>query len=770
MQRYRSLLSAIAIAIGISGELCAQRIDRSTQPIASEGSESIQQSTAQPSELWSPKGLSTRSRQLEYRPENDVVTVAQNASPASADRPDVKKVDPSLFRDPAIEPVKNLPTDYPPVRHRIYPDSSPCPKPENPDDDTAVIVLVQREPDRVASRNIKPEPTPEPLPERLFPEPRVASLHTFQAPTASPVQPAPTATQVSMAPRSQLHPPVVAPQNTEPQLPAELLPPLRSVSPQGQQAAVPLPPGNPEAAPAATDELLLVPIDTPWWEALVARPLRPDTSPLSVTLEQLIVGALNHSNQIKVFSKLPLIRATTVGEADAAFDWNSFLSNRWDDISDPVGSTLTVGGNATRFNDHNLSGAAGLRRQTHSGAQVEMSQRLGWQDNNSNFFVPAPQGTSQLTLRMSQPLMRGRGTVYNNSITVLAQIDRRQADDEFQRQLQGHLLEVMRSYWELYLERGVLLQKLQSYQRAAEIARQLELRAQLDASESQLVSAQATLAQRRSDLFRAQSAVVNAESKIRALVNDPALDTSDACELIPAEPPSIETYLVDMELQRALAVQNRPEISQAIKQIKSASVRLNMSKHELLPVLNLVTEAYVSGLQGDGDVAASLARQFDTGAGSYGVGFEYELPVGNRGAKFRNRRRMLELSQLQYQYKSTLSTVQLEVEIAVRELQTSQREMTAKFEAQQARTRQLETLMQRWQRNMNDAVTGSFALENLLDAQERVAQAEFEYLQSQLTYNLSIGNLHRATGTLLQSEEVSQYRVSDFEPARGTAR
>ncbi|WP_218934232.1 TolC family protein [Rosistilla ulvae] len=505
---------------------------------------------------------------------------------------------------------------------------------------------------------------------------------------------------------------------------------------------------------SSTSSRLLVAGELPWWQSLVARPLRPEATPLPVDLEQLIVSALNHSYQIKVFSKLPQIRETAVGEADAAFDWIAFLNNRWDDVSDPVGSSLTVGGNGTRFNDHNLNGSAGLRRQTRSGAQVEMSQRLGWQDNNSNFFVPAPQGTSRLTMRFTQPLLRGRGADYNNSLILLAQIDRRQADDEYQRQLQGHLLEVVRSYWELYLERGVLLQKLKSYQRAAEITRRLELRAQLDASETQLVSAQATLAQRRSELFRAQAAVVNAESKIRALVNAPQLDTSDTCELIPSAPPSLESYHVDMQQQRALAIQCRPEVAQAIKQIKSASVRLKMSKHELLPVLNLVTEAYVSGLQGQGDIPASLSRQFDTGAPSYGVGLEYELPIGNRTAKYRNRRRMLELRQLNAQYQSTLSTVQLEVEVAVRELQTSQRELAAKHEAQQARTRQLQSLTERWHRNINDSVTGSFALENLLDAQDRVTQAEFEYLQSQLTFNLSIGNLNRATGTLLESVPV----------------
>ena len=47
----------------------------------------------------------------------------------------------------------------------------------------------------------------------------------------------------------------------------------------------------------------------------------------------------------------------------------------------------------------------------------------------------------------------------------------------------------------------------------------------------------------------------------------------------------------------------------------------------------------------------------------------------------------------------------------------------------------------------------------MLIAQERLAQSEFEYLQSQLTYNLALVNLKKATGTLLQYEQVAVGRA-----------
>ena len=492
-----------------------------------------------------------------------------------------------------------------------------------------------------------------------------------------------------------------------------------------------------------------------WWSELVSESMRSHADPLPLGLHDLLLRTISHSKQVKVFSELPLIRETAIGQADAAFDWYAFLDTRWDDRSDPVGNSLTVGGTGNRFNDHNWTGNGGIRRKTRAGGQLEVAQRFGWQDNNSTFFVPAPQGTSRLTLGFSQPLLRGRGQVYNESLTVLAQIDKRVADDEFRRQLESHLLEVTRAYWALYLERALLLQQLESFRRAAAIASELERRKDVDASPSQVVTARASVTQRRADLYRARAAVKNAEARIRALVNDPGLATFDVLEIVPTDPPATIDYPVDLYASLATAVQSRAEVDQALKQIKAACVRLNMAKHELLPILNLVTETYVSGLEARGDIPASYVRQFDTGAPSYGIGFQYEVPVGNRAASYRHRRRRHELRQLQNQYETTLATVKLEVEVAVRELETSGKELSAKHLALEARRLQLETLTQRWKRLTGEDVAASLALENLLLAQDRLVESEGEYLQSQLTYSLAITNLHRATGTLLLAENIS---------------
>ncbi len=51
-----------------------------------------------------------------------------------------------------------------------------------------------------------------------------------------------------------------------------------------------------------------------------------------------------------------------------------------------------------------------------------MSQRVGRQRQNSEFFTPNPQGNSRLELQYRQPVMNGAGAVVNESQIVQAQV------------------------------------------------------------------------------------------------------------------------------------------------------------------------------------------------------------------------------------------------------------------------------------------------------------------------------------------------------------
>ena len=491
-----------------------------------------------------------------------------------------------------------------------------------------------------------------------------------------------------------------------------------------------------------------------WWGDLVRRKQRTTNSQLNISLNSLLLGALNHSAQIQLLSEDPLISETEITTADAAFDWTTFLDARWDDLSEPVGSTLTTGG-PDRLRDHNANVEFGVRRRNTIGGEIEIGQRLGHQNNNSIFFVPNDQGTARLTLSYTQPLLRGAGRAYNTSLTVLAKLKTGVSRNEFERQLQDQLLDITQSYWNLYFERGKLLQQQRLLQYGIEILEELDSRKDLDALQSQIVRARAAVENRRAQLIRSRLSIKIAEARIRALVNDPGLGDTLSTELIPQEELLDAPFPVDLKSAVSQAFQYRPEMSAALTQIKAASVRMSMSKTETLPLLNLILESYVFGLEGDSDVGEAFTDQFFEGEPSYGVGIQYEYPIWNRAASSRLQKRRLELRRLQHQLRSTMETLKLEVEVAVHELNAAFESLPAKRRAMEAAAEEVDYLKDRWQLLPVDNGSASLLLEDLLDAQDRLTEAEQSMLQSSLEYSLSQVTYKRAIGTLLNQNGVA---------------
>ncbi len=330
-------------------------------------------------------------------------------------------------------------------------------------------------------------------------------------------------------------------------------------------------------------------------------------------VQSLVLDALRHSPHVRAISNNHAISKTAIIEAAAAFDVHTFMESKFLHTNEPVGNTLTTGG-PPRFLEDNWNLSAGLRKKNAWGGAVEISQRVGLQNNNSVFFLPPDQGNARLSLNFSQPLLNGAGRPYNCGLVVLANIDAGIALAQTSQELQEHLIQVNRAYWELYLQRAALLQKQRLYERARIIETELDGRQGFDSLQSQVMRARAAVSARVRGHDPGRSSHHERPGSTPRLVNAPHMMCDAHLEFIPIEPPT-EQY-IDVEVCDALAtaVRNRPEIDQAMKHIQAANVRLNISRNELLPVLNLVLETYISGLQGSSDIGQALADQATTGA------------------------------------------------------------------------------------------------------------------------------------------------------------
>lgn len=524
------------------------------------------------------------------------------------------------------------------------------------------------------------------------------------------------------------------------------------------------------ALPRESGQLVELPRDyAPWWEEVINKPLRsaPATHPINV--ESLIFSAIQHSPQVTAFRIDPIIRETQILEEAAEFDWQSFLETKFDDSNDPIGNSLTTGDNSDRFTEKHLTSRFGVEKRLAQGGTFDVTQNFGMQDNNSTFFTPRQQGTSRLELNFTQPLLRGAGQTYNESRTILAMLDHQISEDELQDSLQDHLLKVYTTYWNLYRARAVRLQKERLLRRAIDVEQKLTARQGIDSVRRQVLRARAAIASRRSEIARADMEVRNAESRLRLLVNSPGLKQSTVVELLPVEAPMSEYLTVSMRGSVETALQNRPDIRRAITQMKETAVRLEVSKNELLPKMDLVLGTYVAGLRGKNQVDTAWTEQFRDGRPGYTVGLMVQYPLGNRAAKARYAKREWEVAKTLKEFEASVESGMSEVELAVREFETSYQEMLSRFQSMIAADTEANYLLERWKLLPGTDQTTSFLLEDLLDAQERVAMEEQEFVEAQVTYVLSVVRLKRASGILL-SCDCGNSPVSFMTPApRGLA-
>ncbi len=233
-------------------------------------------------------------------------------------------------------------------------------------------------------------------------------------------------------------------------------------------------------------------------------------------------------------------------------------------------------------------------------------------------------------------------------------------------------------------------------------------------------------------------------------MNSPTLLCNREAELIPVEQPYADQLLTpDLGSSLVTAINQRPEVDRAMSEIEAARVRLNMARNELQPVLDFVLESYVSGLRGDLDIGRSWTDQFSTGEPTMTAGFVYELPIRQRAARAQQLRRLAEIRQLTADFRDLTESIHADVEVAVREVDTSYRLLQAKYDSLAAAGMNAQSLHRRWETLPGDDRAASLLLQDLLDAQDRVLAQEASLVQSQTAYVISLTRYKRATGQLL---------------------
>lgn len=491
--------------------------------------------------------------------------------------------------------------------------------------------------------------------------------------------------------------------------------------------------GSPEAGRA---------IAAPRLEKPPSPPAPPSPEAYALSLYEAVALALKRNKKIQVASFRPPQAVEDLKAARSVYDPVVFSGGNLQRVKRPIQSVLDTGSILEdKLIEDRWYLQVGVKKAFLTGGTVAIAQENDRLDSNSLLVVPNPQVPGRMVVEVNQPLLKGVFDKPNRAAIKIAKLNVGISQEEFRQVAMDVVAEVIRAYWQLFLERQVVDINRKNLNWAEEVYRREKVRMQRGLSKQLDVDrALAAMELRRGDLMRAQTRVQIVTEQLKLLLDLSGLLPATAREIIPVDRPDLRPVQVNREEAVATALQQRPEVERAQKAVEVGEVRRDLASHNRLPKLNAKFRFTRYGL--GGNLGNSLDSVYSENNNSWLAGVELEYPLGNRGPEAEYRKRLMEYKQAAADLKRIKDQVVNEVEVALQELELARKELGTTRQAQEAAARVVQSENALFE-------LGQRTNEELLRAQDLLAVAAREHVRAMANYTISLASLARARGTLL---------------------
>ena len=469
---------------------------------------------------------------------------------------------------------------------------------------------------------------------------------------------------------------------------------------------------------------------------------------VGITLQRAIHDATINNLLIQQERMIPAIRESLLEQAEAVFDAVFFHSAQYSKLDTPRPIAVTGLSFLGATQSEQGTFTTGIRKLMTTGGQITAKTTLSPEFSNPSSFNAAGGFRyygANIELAITQPILRNFGADVNRAQIELSENALISSETDLHSRLLELVQAVEESYWTLVFQRQRLLVRQRELKRTQETRDRIKLRLPFDARQSQFTEANSQVESVRAEVIRARNDIRRASDAIKRLINSSDLPVSSELQLLPMETPAdvaIEFSLIDAV---ASALQNRPEVQNALLQIEDATIRQRVADNQRLPLLDLAATIRYSGT---GRSSGTAYKDVATGdIIEYIFGANFEIPIGNRQAQSAYKQRQLERRQTLINYQRVTQDVVIEVKNALRDLRMDYELIAAQRSARRAAADNVRTLMA--QEEVGEALTPEFS-NRKLEALRRLAASELNELQSLIDYNIAISEYHRATGLLLK--------------------
>ena len=486
-----------------------------------------------------------------------------------------------------------------------------------------------------------------------------------------------------------------------------------------------------------------------WWPMEASGSILPDREAIPIELSETVVRCLHQSPAIAAVSRDVAIARERIIQEDAAFDSRFILGGGGGRTNDPVGNTLVTGG-PSRLNETSFDASGGLSQRTRGGTAWKLDQELGLLDSNSQFFTPRRQGNARMTLSITQPLMAGRGEMYNTRLIVQARIDSGLTWQRMRRDVIDRIVRVQNQYLRLCEARAHAVVQAGLVRRGHEVNAIILARGDLDIGALEVAKVEGRVTSR---VDRHRQDVADIRQGQSALVTLAGYDAIEASilnrEWIPMPPMGELDPPPTLPVAVERAIQHRPQVLSATKELDAAALGVRVSRHELKPKLDAVIGGYLAGLNGRNAAFRSFGDQFFQSGPGVSATVAYERPQGNRVAKSRYRSSRLRYHKAVELLDESVRSVTQEVHASLVRVETADELFALKQQSLLASIREEEILTERYRLLGSDGGPAGLALESLLEAQQRSTDAQRAFISAAMMRYAARLDLQNAMGTVL---------------------
>lgn len=462
---------------------------------------------------------------------------------------------------------------------------------------------------------------------------------------------------------------------------------------------------------------------------------------LKIGLVDCIAYGLKNNSEIKIERIEPLLREDDIKAAESEFEPTLNVDFNYTDETIRAANVLQ---GADTFNSKQTDLTAGVSGKLAGGAEYTIEFYNQKYKSDSRFQEINPYYKTEPQITITQPLFKGFGTTVNRAQIVIARNNKQQSEEGFRNEVMQIITDTKAAYYQyvFYLEAYAIARlALERAKGLLEINKARYAKGLL--SSVNLLETEAAVLDKEKYVILAEYELKKAEDNLKLvtnLVDEPELWNAKL-ELVD-KPRFVfeETSLLE-SLKAAFML--RPDYKIAIVDLKNRDIEIMLARNALFPALDLTGSFGVNGL-GE-DYAAAIGKT-NPNYPDWSVGVKFSLPWGT-GDRAKYDQRKLEKAQALLAFKRLEENIILDVRDKVRKVESQKKQVVA---AQLASDKEA----QNYQAQKERYAAGYVSTHDLLDYQDKLAQAELDLARAVVNYKIDYFNLEKSQGLTLAKNDI----------------